>query len=105
MTVQHLQFMQMWIKISQVQPYNYTDTEDVFDAEKSPFDKEIETTVQENQQNNASDSQSKPILSTHNSRISVVGCWQTNLGETMQTPDSFEKATSKLNLKSHLHVK
>ena len=29
--------MPMWIEISQVQPHNYNDTEDAFDAEKSPF--------------------------------------------------------------------
>ena len=33
----HLQFMQMRIEILQVyQPYNYTDTDDAFDAEKVP---------------------------------------------------------------------
>ena len=44
----HLQFMQMRIEISQVyQPYNYTDTDDAFDAEKSPFSQEIQTKTQQ----------------------------------------------------------
>ena len=65
--------MQMWIEISQVQPHNYNNTEDAFDAEKSPFKKEIETKAQENQQNkNAGDSRYQPILSSDNSRISYV---------------------------------